>query len=49
MEISLMSYCVLIVLTACSENLVVRHFVKKKLSGIRQTPLRGSIRTGYVF
>jgi hypothetical protein len=36
-------------LTAYSENLVVRHFEKKKLDGIRQTPLRCSIRTGYVF
>ncbi len=35
--------------TAYSENLVVRHFEKKNLGGIRQTPLRCSIHTGHVF
>ena len=36
-------------ITAYSENLVVHHFEKNNLGGIRQTPLRCSIHTGHVF
>ncbi len=35
--------------TVYSKNLVVRHFEKKNLGGIQQTPLRYSIHTGHVF
>src|SRR5260221_11134890 len=34
--------------TACSENLAMRHFVKKNLGGIQRTPLMCSIRIALV-